>query len=81
MIRDGCHSAETEDEKEAVYCFRYEIYVEEMNRYREIADHENRMFREPEDDTARIFYAAQDGQVVATSRFNWGGAMPLSPNA
>lgn len=78
MVRNGTHNARSEEEKEAVYRFRYEIYVEEMGRYRGIADHERRRFREPEDDTARIFYAASDGKVVATSRMNWGGDAPFT---
>jgi hypothetical protein len=73
MIRSGCHLAETQEEKDAVYRFRYEIYVAEMGRYGEAADHERKMLVEPEDETARIYYAAKDGEVVATSRFSWGG--------
>ena len=78
MIRDGIHLAETGEEKEAVYRFRYDIYVEEMGRYGASADHANRRLTEAEDATARIFYAAQDGRVVATSRFSWGGDAPFS---
>ena len=78
MVRNGLHTAESEEEKEAVYRFRYEVYVEEMGRYRAVADHEGRRFREPEDDTARIFYAAENGEVVATSRMNWGGDAPFT---
>ncbi len=50
-----------------------------MGRYRGVADHENRLLVEPEDETARIFYAAQDGEVVGTSRFSWGGDAPFLP--
>ena len=78
MIQDGAHLAESGEEKEAVYRFRYDIYVEEMGRYRGIADHAQRLFYEPEDESARIFYAAVDGKVVATSRFNWGGDAPFT---
>ncbi len=78
MIRAGIHLAESEDEKEAVYRFRYDVYVEEMGRYGAAADHANRRLVEPEDATARIFYAAEDGAVVATSRFSWGGDAPFS---
>ena len=78
MVRDGAHLARSDEEKEAVYRFRYDVYVEEMGRYRGIADHAKRRFREPEDDSACIFYAAVDGQVVATSRFNWGGDAPFT---
>jgi hypothetical protein len=79
MVRPGIHLAESDAEKDAVYRFRYEIYVEEMGRYRAAADHANRRLVEPEDATARIFYAAEDdGTVVATSRFSWGGDAPFS---
>jgi hypothetical protein len=78
MVRDGIHLAESEAEKEAVYRFRYDVYVEEMGRYGAAADHANRRLVEPEDATARIFYAAEDGRVVATSRFTWGGDAPFS---
>jgi hypothetical protein len=73
MIGKGFHIAETEEEKLAVYRLRYEVYVEEMGRYRGIADHERRLLIEPEDETALIFYAAPEGEVVATHRFSWGG--------
>ena len=43
MDKDGIFPAETAEEKEAIYRFRYEIYVEEMGRYRSIADHERRL--------------------------------------
>src|SRR5258705_2817434 len=78
MIRAGFHAAETEEEKLAVYRLRYDIYVEEMGRYRGAANHERRLLVEPEDHTARIFYAAPDGEVVATSRLSWGGDAPFS---
>jgi len=78
MVRSGIQLAESEDEKQAVYRFRYDVYVEEMGRYGAAADHANRRLVEPEDATARIFYAAEDGVVVATSRFSWGGDAPFS---
>jgi hypothetical protein len=78
MIRAGFHAAETEEEKLAVYRLRYDVYVEEMGRYRGAADHECRLLVEPEDQTARIFYAAADGEVVATTRLSWGGDAPFS---
>ena len=79
MVRSGIHLAESDGEKEAVYRFRYDVYVEEMGRYGAAADHANRRLIEREDATARIFYAAEDdGTVVATSRFSWGGDAPFS---
>jgi hypothetical protein len=70
--------AESEEQKLAVYRFRYDVYVEEMGRYAGAADHERRVLMEPEDETARIFYAAEDGEVVATSRLSWGGDAPFT---
>lgn len=78
MIRPGIHLAESEEEKHGVFRLRYDIYVEEMGRYRNIADHENKLLIEPEDETGRIFYAAKDGKVVGTARFSWGGDAPFS---
>ena len=78
MIRNGIYQAKTQEEKEAVFRFRYGIYVEEMGRYGAVADHDNKRLVEPEDETARIFCAVQDGEVVATSRFSWGGDAPFS---
>jgi hypothetical protein len=73
VVRKGFHTAETDEEKLAVYRLRYDVYVEEMGRYRGVADHGRRLLVEPEDATARIFYGAPEGEVVATSRFSWGG--------
>jgi Cyclic nucleotide-binding domain len=80
MVRPGVHLAETEEEKEAVYRLRYDVYVEEMGRFRGLADHKCRRLVEPEDATARIFYGAEpDGTVVGTMRLSWGGDAPFSP--
>jgi hypothetical protein len=67
--------AETEDEKEAVYRFRYSVYVEEMGRYQDTADHVGRRLVEPEDEHSFILYVrdADDGTVVGTGRITWGG--------
>jgi len=80
MSRSGVFFAETQAEKEAVYRFRYTIYINEMGRYASVADHERRMVVEPEDATARIIYALQDDEVVATSCLSWGGDAPFSPD-
>jgi hypothetical protein len=70
--------ATSEEEKEAVYRFRYDVYVVEMGRSSAATDHDNRRLVELEDETARIWYAAQDGEVVATHRFSWGDDAPFS---
>jgi hypothetical protein len=65
--------AETPDEREAVFRFRYSVYVEEMGRYQDTADHANRRLVEPEDDHSLIFFATDGSDVVATCRLTWGG--------
>jgi hypothetical protein len=78
-VRPGVHLAETGEEKRAVYHLRYDVYVEEMGRYRGTADHANRLLVEPEDETGRVFYyATEDGEVVGTVRISWGGDGPFS---
>ena len=69
--------AETDEERRAVYRFRYEIYVEEMGKYRSVADHAQRLFHEPVDEQSGIVYATQNGEVVATARSTWGGDGPF----
>jgi len=68
--------AETEEVRRAVYRLRHDVYVEEMGRYRSIADHKQRMLYEDCDDQSRISYAEMDGEVVATARLTWGGDAP-----
>lgn len=63
----------TPEERDAVYRFRYRIYVEEMDRYRSIADHENKRLSEPDDESGHIFHALSGGKVVGTMRLTWGG--------
>ncbi len=66
--------ADTDEDKEAVYRFRYSVYVEEMGRYQDTADHEGRRLVEPDDQESWIFYARDDtGEVVGTARLSWGG--------
>ena len=69
--------AQTRQQQEAVYRFRYEVYVEEMGRYRTIADHSNRFLREDVDDKSRLWLAMDGDKVVGTMRFTWGGDAPF----
>ncbi|HEU5302625.1 MAG TPA: cyclic nucleotide-binding domain-containing protein [Acidimicrobiia bacterium] len=64
--------ARTVEEKEAVYRFRYSVYVEEMGRYQGSADHEGRRLVEAEDETSWIFFAKEGDDVVGTARLSWG---------
>ncbi|MEM8686680.1 MAG: cyclic nucleotide-binding domain-containing protein [Pseudomonadota bacterium] len=61
------------EERDAVYRFRYRIYVEEMDRYRSIADHETQRLYEPDDQNSHIYHALLGDEVVGTMRLTWGG--------
>jgi hypothetical protein len=65
--------ATTDEEREAVYRFRYGVYVEELGRYRAEADHERRRLADPEDARSWLVYATHGGEVVASFRITWGG--------
>ena len=65
--------AETVDEKEAVFRFRYAIYVEEMGRYKHVADRVDRRLADPEDEWSWISYALDGDEIVGTLRMTWGG--------
>jgi hypothetical protein len=41
--------AQSEQDREELFRFRYGVYVEEMGRYRRTADHRARRLLEPED--------------------------------
>lgn len=70
--------AATETEREAIYRLRYEVYVEEMQIFGDVADHTRRMFRGPNDADARLMYATIDGETIATMRLNLGTDAPFS---
>ena len=65
--------ATTAEELEAVQRFRYDVYVEELNRYGGRADHDHRRFAEPEDDWSWVWYATDGEEIIASVRITWGG--------
>lgn len=52
--------------------FRYRIYVEEMGRFQQYADHAEKTVREPLDEHGHILMAMEDPNVVGTVRVNLG---------
>ena len=72
------HYANTRAELDAVYRLRYEVYVEEMQIFGDVADHENRVLIGPNDHTARILYAKIDNEIVGSLRLNLGKDAPFS---
>lgn len=61
----------TTAELEHVYQFRYKIYVDEMGRKQNYADHRRKTIIEPLDKTGYIFGAFDNGEVVGTLRVNF----------
>ena len=76
-MQAGVFPATTPAQREAVFAFRYRIYVEEMNRYRALADHARRWLVEEVDAVSRLYFALEDGEMVASMRLTWGGDAPL----
>ena len=72
QTQDGVYPAFTDAERNAIYRQRYEIYVEEMQRYDSTADHTNRWLVEDVDEVSRLFYAIQDGHLVGSIRLTLG---------
>jgi hypothetical protein len=64
--------AVTAEEIEAVQRLRYEVYVEEMDRYHDVEGEEEGRFAEPEDDHSWIFYARDGDRAVAATRMTFG---------
>ncbi|HYW71938.1 MAG TPA: GNAT family N-acyltransferase [Pyrinomonadaceae bacterium] len=64
--------AETEAEKQAIYEFRYQVYIEEMGKPYSQADHERKQFSDPLDDRATLLYSTIEGKMLGTVRINWG---------
>jgi GNAT superfamily N-acetyltransferase len=64
--------AATGRELQAIYRFRYAVYVEEMGRKQRYADHENKLIRDPLDGEAGvcILGAWEGDEVVGTVRTN-----------
>jgi CRP-like cAMP-binding protein len=78
---DQVHIAETEEERDAVFRFRYSVYVEELGRKLGNADHRTRQVHDIEDDrpyTTLLYTADGDGDLTGTIRVrHWGpGEVP-----
>jgi hypothetical protein len=63
--------AESEEERLAVYRFRYAVYVEEMGLDESYADHDRKIIKDTLDGPQAMLLAAWDGdRVVGTTRTN-----------
>ena len=68
----GIHVAQTEAERNAIYEFRYQVYIEEMGKPYSHADHKHKQLSDPLDENASLLYSARNGKMVGTLRINWG---------
>lgn len=66
------HIAQTQAEREAIYRLRYEVYVEEMHVFNDIADHERRMLYGDNDNNAWLMYAKIGDELIGSLRLNLG---------
>jgi hypothetical protein len=73
--------ATTRKEKEKVYRFRYQVYVEEMGKILSSADHRRRLVIDAEDaaDRCLLFYARIGNEVIGTMRLHIGRANDFLP--
>lgn len=72
--------ATTPDEKEQVFRFRYQIYVEERGKRFHDADHADKKLRDAWDDSANILFARNDGQIVGSLRNNRLDQVKIEPS-
>src|ERR1700722_15434061 len=70
-------AAERPEELDAVYRFRYKIYVEEMNRKKNYADHARRLIQDPLDPLSINLVAWKGPEVIGAIRNNAAEDGPL----
>jgi predicted GNAT family N-acyltransferase len=62
--------AKSDEEKMKIFCLRYEIYIEEMGKKNQNANHTQKTIIDPLDDWGNLLYIEIEGQVIATIRIN-----------
>jgi hypothetical protein len=74
------HIADIQEEREAIYRFRYRAYVEELGRKMGNPDHTRRWMHDEEDDKpySTLLYTAEGDEITGTIRLlHWGpGEVP-----
>lgn len=64
--------AKAEADKQRVFHFRYQVYVEEMGKRPQEADHTLKQLRDPLDDSGIVLFMEDQGRVIASARFHSG---------
>lgn len=65
--------AESAGERAAIQQFRYDVYVDELHRYGQRADHGQRMLVDAEDERSWLLYTTDGEDILASTRITWGG--------
>jgi len=63
--------AVTENEKQNIYRFRYDVGVLEHGLKQRYADHKRKMVHEPLDEEADLFYCHDQGRIIGTTRTSY----------
>ncbi len=71
--------AETREEKESIYHFRYKVYVEEMGKSFRHADHSVQILTDEFDETADIYCIKTKDGIASTIRVNYIDRCELDP--
>lgn len=64
-------TAETEQERQRIFRFRYEIYVREMGKTPDCANNTKQILCDKLDEWAVLLYSEVDGEVIGTVRLNY----------
>ena len=62
--------ASSDEDRERIFRFRYDVYVIEMGKSPVEADHQKKIIRDELDNDAHLLYAEDEGQIVGTVRLN-----------
>lgn len=60
--------ATTQEEREAIYRFRYKIYIEEKKKYHIPADHEQKRMYDEADAYSALYYILENGNMISSVR-------------
>ena len=63
--------ASSDEDRERIFRFRYDVYVIEMGKNPAEADHQKKIIRDELDDDAHLLYAEDEGHIIGTVRLNY----------
>lgn len=71
-------TANTDEQKDRIFRFRYQIEVTELKKTPEGVDHQRQMVRDDLDETGVHYYVESDGNIIASARRNSLGNSSIS---